>query len=127
MSDASGRILAAESGGIARLALDSPATIGALPADPMADLARRLRRLGARQDLDLLVLEGAGPRGSSAGIVAAEHRAPALPGMAARLGGKAVRRSPTGGRAMRDGPTGRRGDVQECGSPPSPQRLPLPA
>ncbi len=47
MSDA-GRILEREAGGVARLTIDRPAKSNALSADLPTDLARRLRRLGAR-------------------------------------------------------------------------------
>ncbi len=70
MSDA-GRILEREAGGVARLTIDRPAKSNALSADLLTDLARRLRRLGARQELDLLVLQGPGLRAS--------RRAPMLP------------------------------------------------
>ncbi len=71
MSDA-GRILEREAGGVARLTIDRPAKSNALSGDLLTDLARRLRRLGARQELDLLVLQGAGPKGFSAGADVAE-------------------------------------------------------
>jgi enoyl-CoA hydratase len=67
-----GRILEREAEGVARLTLDRPAKINALPASLLEDLALRLRRLGAREDLHLIVLEGAGPRGFCAGADVAE-------------------------------------------------------
>lgn len=71
MSD-TGRILEREEGSIARLTLDRPEKVNALSAAMLGDLAPRLRRLGARRDLRLLVLDGAGPKGFCAGADVAE-------------------------------------------------------
>jgi len=67
-----GYVLLAEADGVARLTLDRPAKINALTAAMMELMAERITALGRRADLDLIVIEGRGPKGFCAGADVAE-------------------------------------------------------
>lgn len=71
----SGHLLLAEEGGLARLTLDRPAKVNALTAAMMEEMAKRLGALGQRAGLDLVVIEGRGPKGFCGGADVREFAA----------------------------------------------------